>query len=203
MNSWKKPIALRVFLATTSFSVFWSASGMAETPDARTNSPHQSLAEKVAAEDLMDDRSETAKLKRQEVERKHEEADMKAWTRELDPLPNGGWTFRHYADDWAWALYTSTDQRKRVGDMVTLWLRWEQRDARATGAVTRYRSYVEKVEFDCSGARTRRVAQTFYPERNLRGDPYSVELNPKTVVWDSVIPGSQGEYNLQIACGTR
>jgi hypothetical protein len=175
---------------------------LAQTPDISTNSPHQSLAEKVATEDLMDAKGDVAKLKRQEAERKRQDDDMKYWTHELDPLPNGGWSFRHFADDWSYALYSSNHQRRRVGDVVTLWLRWEQRDQQnATGYA--FRSYVAKVEFDCTGARMRTVAETFYPERNLKGDPQSLDLNPKSITWDSVIPGSQGEYTLQFACGTQ
>jgi hypothetical protein len=199
INSWTRCSGLVACIANA-----WlcGSSCFAQTQDATTNSPHQSLAEKVAAEDLMDDKSEVAKLERKEAERKRQDDDMKYWTHELDPLPNGGWSFRHYADDWSWALYTSNHQRRRVGDVVTLWLRWEHRDSQSPAGHA-FRSYVEKVEFDCNGARMRTVAETFYAERNLKGNPHSLDLNPKSITWDSVIPGSQGEYNLQYACGNQ
>jgi hypothetical protein len=197
-DSWKR-FSLSVIAVAGSFLL----NAMAQVPDTSTNSPHQTLADKVAAEDLVDDKSAAAKLKREEAERKQQEDDMKYWTNDLDPLPSGGWAFRHYADDWAWALYTSSHQRKRVGDVVTIWLRWEHRDAQVSGVgMIRYHSYVEKDEFDCAGARIRIIAQTFYAERNLKGEPHSLDLNSKSAQWEAIIPGSQGEYNLQIACGT-
>lgn len=156
---------------------------------------HQSLAEKVAAENLADEESHAGIH--------HRTVEDIDWTKYLDPLANGGWVLKYKAVDGAWALFTSRKDRRRIGKVVTLWLRWEHALEQTSPFGAVYLSYVEKTEFDCANKLVRTLAQTTFPENNLRGNPQSFEVDVKTAQWTSFIPGTQGEANFYDACAER
>jgi hypothetical protein len=157
---------------------------------------HQTLAEMVAAEDRMEGESLAG------IHRYHSLDDID-WTKYLDSVAGGGWVLRYKGVDGSWALFTSDKRERRIGQVVTLWLRWEQAEQQIspTGAI--FLSYLEKVEYNCTNERVRTLVQTIYPENNLSGNPQTVEVDPKTVHWASIIPGTQGETNFHAACADR
>jgi hypothetical protein len=68
---------------------------------------------------------EKAKAEQLARERAARRADPMTWVRTLDPMTSGGWEFRSVATDGSWAIFTSTHQFKRSGQVVTLWMRNE------------------------------------------------------------------------------
>ena len=157
---------------------------------------HQTLAEKVVAEDRMEEESLAG------IHHHHSLDDID-WTKYLDPLAGGGWDLRYKGIDGSWALFTSDKRKRRVGQLVTIWLRWEQSVQQKSPTGVIFLSYLEKIEYDCTNEQVRTLAQTIYPESNLGGNPQTLEVDPKTVRWASIIPGTQGETNFHIACADR
>lgn len=157
---------------------------------------HQTLAEKVAAEDRADQES------RMGIHH-HSTIDIIDWTKLLDPLAGAGWIFRYTGVDKSWALFTSNRENWRTGQIVSLWLRWEQDRQQINPSGVAFLSYVENVEYDCMNERVRTLTQFTYPENNTHGNAQTIEVDPKMARWRPIVPGTQGEDNFHIACSDR
>lgn len=162
----------------------------AQTPDEAAAWERQRLQaaadEQVRAEQLNRDRASRR-------------ADPMAWVRTLDPMSAGGWEFRGVAADGSWAAYSTTHQMRRAGALVTVWLRQEYAEPQ-TGSAGRYSSAVEKIQYDCDKERARPLLVIYYSANNIQGTEQSEELDPKTAVWNPIVPGTREETNFLWAC---
>ena len=122
------------------------------------------------------------------------------WVNGLDPMPAGGWERRLADENGTWALFTSTHQRNRTGQIITIWQRWEFLLDQTSSNAASYRSSVEKNQFDCVHAMARSLSAAYYRDNNLNGDQRSVEVGPKAAAWYSIIPGTIGEQNFKQEC---
>jgi hypothetical protein len=149
----------------------------------------QALTEQKAAAEL---------LARQRAARR---ADPMSWVRTLDPMSPGGWVFRAVGADGSWAAFSTDHQLKRSGHVVTAWLRQEFPEPQRNASGQAYLSDVEKVQYDCSKAQARVLLVIYYSDNNLAGNQQSEAADPKQVVWDPIVPGTQSEYVFHWICG--
>ena len=133
-------------------------------------------------------------------ERARRKADPMGWVRTLDPMPSGGWDFRSVAGDGSWAVFSSTHQLKRAGQIMTVWMRYEYAESQ-TGDSGPYLSAVEKTEFDCKKQQSRNLLVVYYSANNLQGNPQSEESDAKSTPWNPIVPGTRDESNSLWACG--
>jgi len=143
--------------------------------------------------------AEKANAERLQRERELRKADPMAWVRTLDPMSAGGWEFRGVANDGAWADFTTTHQMKRSGKTVTVWLRHEYAELQVSGD-NRYMSVVEKAQYDCVKQQERPLLVVYYSNNNIQGTEQSEEADPKTAVWNAIVPGTRAEFNFLWAC---
>jgi hypothetical protein len=122
-----------------------------------------------------------------------------AWVRTLDPMGSGGWEFRSVATDGSWAIFTSTHQLKRSGQIVTGWIRYEYAEPQ-TGQGNPYMSAVEKQEYDCKKQQTRNLLAIYYSANNIQGTEETEEADPKATPWSAIVPGTREETNFTWAC---
>src|ERR1700677_285804 len=93
---------------------FLGSKGFGQTPE----------QEKAWAEDRARATAEAkATQERLARERAARKADPMGWVRTLDPMTNGGWEFRSVASDGSWAVFSTSHQFKRAGQIVTVWMR--------------------------------------------------------------------------------
>jgi hypothetical protein len=149
----------------------------------------QALTEQKAAAEL---------LARQRAARR---ADPMSWVRTLDPMSPGGWVFRAVGADGSWATFSTDHQLQRSGHVVTAWLRQEFPEPQRSASGQGYSSDVEKVQYDCSKAQARVLLVIYYSDNNLAGNQQSEAADPKQVVWDPIVPGTQSEYVFHWICG--
>jgi hypothetical protein len=168
-----------------------TSAAFAQTPD----------QEKAWAEDRARAATE-AKANQEHLaeQRAARKADPMAWVRTLDPMTSGGWQFRSVASDGAWAVFSSTHQLKRSGQVVTVWMRHEYAEAQ-TGDAGPYLSAVEKTQFDCKKQQSRNLLVVYYSANNIQGNEQTDEADPKSTPWDPIIPGTRDESNFLWACG--
>ncbi len=133
-------------------------------------------------------------------ERAARRADPMAWVRTLDPMTSGGWEFRGVANEGSWAVFSSTHQLKRSGQVVTVWIRREYAEAQTADSGP-YLSAVEKTQFDCKKEQTRNLLVVYYSANNIQGNPQNDESDPKTTPWNAIVPGTREESNFLWACG--
>ena len=170
-------------------------------PPARAQTPDQQIAwEAERARQLADQR---ARAERLAAARAARQADVMGWVRTLDPMGSGGWDFRAAAGDAAWAAYTTEHQLQRSGSITTIWLRQEFAEPQADPHGGSYLSFVQRLEFDCDKDRLRPRQLIYYAENNLRGATQSLDMDPKTTPWGSIVPGTLDETNFQWACNTK
>jgi hypothetical protein len=149
----------------------------------------QALTEQKAAAEL---------LARQRAARR---ADPMSWVRTLDPMSPGGWVFRAVGADGSWATFSTDHQLQRSGHVVTAWLRQEFPEPQRSASGQGYLSDVEKVQYDCGKAQARVLLVIYYSDNNLAGNQQSEAADPKQVVWDPIVPGTQSEYVFHWICG--
>jgi hypothetical protein len=144
-----------------------------------------------------------AKAKAELLARQREarRADPMAWVRTLDPMSAGGWAFRSVAPDGSWATFSTDHQFKRSGHLVTAWLRQEFAEAQRSAAGDTFLSNVEKVQYDCAKERARVMLAVYYVLNKLAGGQQTDEADPKMVIWDPIVPGTQSEFIFRWACG--
>jgi hypothetical protein len=187
--------ALVLLWATSSALV--AASGALVAPRAFGQTPDQQKAwdadreREVAAEKARADQLARARAARK--------ADPMAWVRTLDPMPSGGWEFRSVATDGSWAMFSSTHQLKRSGQMVTVWMRHEYAEAQ-TGEDGQYLSAVDKEQYDCKKQQSRSLMIVYYASNSLQGNQQTEEADPKTAPWSAIVPGTRDEVSFLWAC---
>jgi len=164
--------------------------GLGQTPEQEQQwqlQREQALAaDKARAEQLAHDRAARR-------------ADPMSFVATLNPMSAGGWEFRAVATDGSWATFSTTHQMKRSGKQVTMWLRQEYAEPQS-GSEGKFRSVVQKVEYDCRKETLRSVLAIYYSENNLAGSETTEEADPKTTAWDPIVPGTRDEFNFQWAC---
>jgi hypothetical protein len=178
-------------LAALAAGLVCGSHGFGQTPE----------QEKTWAEDraraAADAKASQELLTQQRAARK---ADPMGWVRTLDPMSSGGWEFRSVATDGAWAVYSSTHQIKRSGQVVTVWMRHEYAEPQ-TGEDGAYLSAVEKTQFDCKKQQSRNLLVVYYSANNIQGSEQTDESDAKTTPWNSIVPGTRDESNFLWACG--
>jgi hypothetical protein len=132
-------------------------------------------------------------------ERAARKANPMAWVRTLDPMTGGGWEFRSVATDGSWAIYASTHQLKRKGQIVTGWIRYEYAEPQS-GQTNPYLSAVEKQEYDCKKQQTRNMVAIYYSSNNIQGTEETEEADPKANPWSPIVPGTREETDFSWAC---
>ena len=132
-------------------------------------------------------------------ERAARKANPMGWVRTLDAMASGGWEFRSVATDGSWAIFTSTHQLKRSGQIVTGWIRFEYAEPQ-TGQGNPYLSAVEKQEYDCKKQQTRNMLVIYYTANNIQGTEETEEADPKATPWSPIVPGTREETNFTWAC---
>lgn len=166
----------------------------AQTPD------QQSAWEAERAQKMAEQRARAERLAQERAAR---QADVMGWVRTLDPMSSGGWDFRAAAGDASWAAYTTEHQLQHSGSIVTIWLRQEFAEQQTDPHGGNYLSFVQRLEFDCDKDRLRPRQLIYYAENNLRGATQSLDMDPKTTQWGSIVPGTLDEANFQWACNTK
>jgi hypothetical protein len=142
------------------------------------------------------DKSKAEQLARERAARK---ADPMAWVRTLDPMTSGGWEFRSVATDGSWAIFSSTHQLKRSGQIVTVWMRHEYAETQA-GEGGPYLSAVEKAQYDCKKEQARSLVVIYYAANNIQGNEQTEEADGKNTPWNAIVPGTREEANYLWAC---
>lgn len=127
-------------------------------------------------------------------------ANPMAWVGTLDPMTSGGWQFRSVAADGSWAIFSSTHQMKRTGQIVTAWMRFEYAEPQV-GDSGAYMSAVEKQQYDCKKEQSRNLLVVYYAANNIQGGEQTEEGDPKTTPWSPIVPGTRDESNFLWACG--
>jgi hypothetical protein len=133
-------------------------------------------------------------------ERAARKADPMAWVRTLDPMASGGWEFRSVATDGSWAVFSSTHQFKRSGQIVTVWMRHEYAETQTADGGP-YLSAVEKTQFDCKKDQSRNLLVVYYSANNIQGNEQTDEADAKNTPWSPIVPGTRDESNFLWACG--
>jgi hypothetical protein len=129
-------------------------------------------------------------------------ATREAWAASLDKLPAGGWAFLMVSDDGTYAVFGSHRHATREGSTVSLWLRYEYREAQLNNANQLYKSVVQRKIYDCAHAASKSAADSFYSENNLGAPGSSYTYDEKKMAWDPAIPGSVGDSLLEWACNS-
>jgi hypothetical protein len=142
---------------------------------------------------------EKAKAEQLARERAARKADPMAWVRTLDPMASGGWEFRSVATDGSWAMYSSTHQLKRAGQVVTVWMRHEYAEPQ-TSEDGPYMSAVEKEQYDCKKQQSRSLLVIYYTANNIQGGEQTEEADGKNTPWNAIVPGTREESNFIWAC---
>jgi hypothetical protein len=142
---------------------------------------------------------EKAKAEQLARERAARKADPMAWAHTLDPLASGGWEFRSVATDGSWAIFSSTHQFKRSGQVVTLWMRNEYAEPQL-GDGGPYLSAVDKTQFDCKKEQSRHLLVIYYAANNIQGEEQTEEADGKNTPWSPIVPGTREESNFLWAC---
>jgi hypothetical protein len=151
------------------------------------------------AQKQADDKAKADLLARQREARR---ADPMGWVRTLDPMSEGGWTFRAVGADGSWAYFSTDHQLKRSGHAVTAWLRQEFAEPQHNASGDPYSSAVERLEYDCSKERRRVLMVIYYASNNLAGSQQTEETDPKQIDWEPIVPGTQSESIFRWTCGT-
>jgi hypothetical protein len=169
---------------------FLGSHGFGQTPE----------QEKAWAEDRVRANAQAkADAERLARERAARKADPMAWVRTLDPMTSGGWEFRSVGSDGSFAVFSSTHQFKRAGQIVTVWLRHEYAESQ-TGDNGPYLSVVQKTQFDCKKQQSRTLLAVYYSGNNIQGNAQTEDSDPKSTPWDAIVPGTRDESNFLWAC---
>jgi hypothetical protein len=96
-------------------------------------------------------------------------------------------------DDGQAALFVTTRDAQRSGNIATVWMRTEYRD-RQTG----FQSVVVRRQFDCVSRTTREIAEVAYALGDMLGK--GVSATSPNSAWEPIVPGSGGEAWIDWAC---
>jgi hypothetical protein len=177
-------------LSVAALLVACCVSALAQTPE------QQKAWDEERAKAAVVEKARAEELARQRAARK---ADPMGWVRTLDPMTSGGWEFRSVGTDGSWAVFSTTHQMKREGQVVTVWMRHEYAEPQ-TGDDGAYLSAVEKEEYDCKKQQTRTLLIVYYAANNIQGAQQTEESEKKTTPWSSIVPGTREETNFNWAC---
>lgn len=105
--------------------------------------------------------------------------------------------------DWEWietypeqVFFATRQDARREGDIVTMWMRIEYRDARSPGP---HKSAVSRDDWDCREKRRSNVGTFFYRWRNLEDeDPERSTALLRN--WEKIEPGTLGATLWEFAC---
>jgi len=142
---------------------------------------------------------EKAKAEQLARERAARKADPMAWVRTLDPMASGGWEFRSVATDGSWAIFSSSHQLKRSGQVVTVWMRHEYAEPQLADGGP-YLSAVEKQQYDCKKEQARSLMVIYYAANNIQGGEQTEEGDGKNTPWNAIVPGTRDESSFLWAC---
>jgi len=142
---------------------------------------------------------EKAKAEQLARERAARKADPMAWVRTLDPMTSGGWEFRSVAADGSWAIFSSSHQFKRSGQVVTVWMRHEYAEPQLADGGP-YLSAVEKEQYDCKKEQARSLMVIYYTASNIQGSEQTEEADGKNTPWSAIVPGTRDESSFLWAC---
>lgn len=128
-------------------------------------------------------------------------APAPSWKSVLDPLDLGGWAYiSDGPSENPSAVYASTHNVLRNGNVVTAWMRWEFARPQAEVYPLHYLSAVTREELDCDARSYRRSAVIYYTRNNLQEKgPSFTSLNDDTT-WKVAIPGSEPDAMLNWGC---
>jgi hypothetical protein len=114
-------------------------------------------------------------------------------------MSSGGWEFRSVATDGSWAIFSSTHQLKRSGQVVTVWMRQEFAEPQMSQDGP-YMSAVEKAQYDCKKEKSRELLVIYYSANNIQGNEQTEEGDAKNTPWNAIVPGTREESNFLWAC---
>ena len=106
--------------------------------------------------------------------------------------------------DWEWIdtyqeqlFFATRQEAKRDGDIATMWMRIEYRQARRPGP---HRSALSRDQWDCKQKRRANVGTFFFRWNNLEDDDPE-HANAMMVSWEAIEPGTLALTLLEFACG--
>ena len=107
--------------------------------------------------------------------------------------------------DWEWietypeqVFFASRHDSKRVGDLVTMWIRIEYKHPQHPLA---HRSALSRDDWDCRKRQRSTTGVFFYKWNNLQDDKASPEHSTNLLrSWEKIEPGTVGETLLTFAC---
>jgi hypothetical protein len=181
---------LQAALGIAALALSYGACVLGQTPDQEKSW----AADRERAASL-----EKAKAEQLARERAARKADPMAWVRTLDPMTTGGWEFRSVATDGSWAIFSSTHQFNRSGQVVTLWMRNEYAEPQL-GDGGPYLSAVDKTQYDCKKEQSRHLLVIYYGANNIQGGEQTEEADGKNTPWSPIVPGTRDESNFLWAC---
>jgi hypothetical protein len=189
----RKQLAPALIAGMAAIALAYAADVLAQTPEQQktwdADRERAAAAEKAKAEQLVRDRAAR-------------KADPMAWVHTLDPMTSGGWEFRSVATDGSWAIFSSTHQLKRSGQIVTVWMRHEYAEPQ-TGDDGAYLSAVEKQQYDCKKQQSRSLMVVYYAANNIQGSEQTEEADGKNTPWNAIVPGTREESSFLWACAQR
>jgi hypothetical protein len=105
-----------------------------------------------------------------------------------------------------WARVGGTHKYDRYVDMTTIWVSgqkatlWTLRDFRVERAIPRgpYWSLTIKRQYDCSQRKSRPLHIRYYPQAMAQGRV--LYAAPATREWSRVVPGSDDDAEMKVAC---
>ena len=105
--------------------------------------------------------------------------------------------------DWEWietypeqVFFATRRDARRVGDVVTMWMRVEYKNSRSPGP---HLSILSRDEWDCAQQKRAQVGTFFFRWNNLEDD----DPEQSTAFlrnWEKVEPGTLGQTLLEFAC---
>jgi hypothetical protein len=141
------------------------------------------------------------KARADEAKKKEFAETGRAWALGLDPIPTGGWALLQVSGDGTAAVFGSRRHETRKGSVVSIWLRYEERESQTNNGAT-FKSEVERTLYDCERIATKAISATYYSENNLSGTGPSYVYDEAKTSWSPVIPGTVGDSLLEWACRT-
>ena len=94
--------------------------------------------------------------------------------------------------------YVSSTSIKKKGSKVKMWHMQDYLNENYTSDGQAYLSTKQQSEFDCSAEKVKRISFVWYSGK--MGEGNSIIIDNEQGKWVPVVPGSQGEVLLNIAC---
>ncbi|MBM5811062.1 MAG: hypothetical protein FJ191_03740 [Gammaproteobacteria bacterium] len=120
-----------------------------------------------------------------------------AWVKGLQLRGNMDWEWLETYPDQV--FFATRKEAARNGDVVTMWMRIEYKEARRPGP---HRSVLSKDDWDCAQRRRSTAGVFFFQWNNLQDDDPEHSTNLLRN-WEPIEPGTIGETLFQFACSIR